>query len=320
VNQSLSPIAPSYPAAAGATAILQDAVAPISGTEASAAPFKPPAPSEAVPSVLQLSAQQKSHRGLYMSLGALVVLVVLVIAGIYVPRTATTKASDQARRTQQKANDSSAGPASSSSVPDDKTKAPDSADANKTDAQQSADQSGHDAVQSSESKGDTIVPTRGDSAASKQVDQSQQVSTADAGKPKKKHALNVESKIAAVPGGGQQDKKVDPAAGGGQQDEYAGQHAGPARADAAQLEALEEQADQLSSRVGSINDSLDNLRNQQSANGYSLRRDIASAQDLMKTHLAKAQAALQNQDVAGAKKYLDLAEGDASRIDKFLGH
>ncbi|MBZ5684798.1 MAG: serine/threonine protein kinase [Acidobacteriia bacterium] len=318
VNQSLSPVAPSNPVAAGATAILQDAGAPISRTEPSAAPFEPPAQSEAVPSVLQLSARQKTHRGLYMSLGALVVLVVLVVAGIYVPRTATTKANDQAQGTQKKANDSSAGPASSSSVPDaDKTKARDSADANKTEAQESADQSAHDATQPSASNADLTIPP-GDSTAPKQVDQNQRISTADGARPTKKHALNVESKVAAAPGKGRQDKQVVPAAGGAQQG--AGQDAGSARADAVQLEALEEQADQISSRVNSINDSLDNLRNQQSAKGYGLRTDIASAQELMKTHLAKAQAALQNQDAAGAKKYLDLAEGDAARIDKFLGH
>lgn len=318
VNQSLSPVAPSNPVAAGATAILQDAGAPISRTEPSAAPFEPPAQSEAVPSVLQLSARQKTHRGLYMSLGALVVLVVLVVAGIYVPRTATTKANDQAQGTQKKSNDSSAGPASSSSVPDaDKTKARDSADANKTEAQESADQSAHDATQPSASNADLTIPP-GDSTAPKQVDQNQRISTADGARPTKKHALNVESKVAAAPGKGRQDKQVVPAAGGAQQG--AGQDAGSARADAVQLEALEEQADQISSRVNSINDSLDNLRNQQSAKGYGLRTDIASAQELMKTHLAKAQAALQNQDAAGAKKYLDLAEGDAARIDKFLGH
>lgn len=318
LHQSLSPAAPSNPVAAGATAILQDAVAPISGTEASAAPFEPPAPSEAVPSVLQLSARQKTHRGLYMSLGALVVLVVLVVAGIYVPRTATTKANDQAKGTQQKSNDSSAQPASSSSVPDaDKTKAPDSADANKTEAKQSADQSAHDATQPSASKSD-LTTTPVDSAPPAQVDQNQRISAADGARPTKKHALNVESKVAGAPGKSRQDKEVVPAAGGGQQ--IAGQDAGSARADAVQLEALEEQADHLSSRVTSINDSLDNLRNQQSANGYGLRGDIASAQELMKTHLAKAQAALQNQDVVGARKYLDLAEGDAAQIDKFLGH
>jgi hypothetical protein len=91
-------------------------------------------------------------------------------------------------------------------------------------------------------------------------------------------------------------------------------------ADADQLEELEKQADQLSSQATSVNESLDSLRRQQSAQGLSLRSDIASAQELMKTHLAKAQTALQNRDVVNAKKYLDLAEGDVTRIDKFLGH
>ena len=39
----------------------------------------------------------------------------------------------------------------------------------------------------------------------------------------------------------------------------------------------------------------------------------------MKTHLAKAQTALQNRDAAAAKRYLDLAEGDVAKLDKFLG-
>jgi hypothetical protein len=99
----------------------------------------------------------------------------------------------------------------------------------------------------------------------------------------------------------------------------AGQSSQPPVASSAQLEELEQQADQLSSQASSVNESLDNLRRQQNTQGLSLRGDVSSAQELMKTHLAKAQAALQNQDAAGAKKYLDLAEGDVARIDKFLG-
>ena len=86
------------------------------------------------------------------------------------------------------------------------------------------------------------------------------------------------------------------------------------------MEELEKQADQLSSQASTVNESLDTLRRQQNAQGLSLRADIAAAQELMKTHLAKAQTALQNRDAANAKKYLDLAEGDVTRIDKFLGH
>jgi uncharacterized protein YicC (UPF0701 family) len=113
--------------------------------------------------------------------------------------------------------------------------------------------------------------------------------------------------------------KVAPTADPVTRDVVAVQNSPTQSTNPAQLEALEQQADQLSSQASSVNDSLDNLRRQQNAQGLSLRGDIASAQELMKSHMAKAQAALQNGDAAGAKKYLDLAEGDVARLDKFLG-
>ncbi|HTT22455.1 MAG TPA: protein kinase [Candidatus Sulfotelmatobacter sp.] len=303
VRPIASPVAVATPVAAGATAILQDGAVPVSVHAAATAPLETPAQAEAVPSVLELSARQKSHRGLYMSLGALVVLAVLVVAGLYVPRRATTKANEptpgtqQSQDTQQKPADSSAMSATSGSVPD--------ADTSK--GQENPDQSVQGAAQPSESKANTSTSAPVQSAGLKQVDQTPQGSTSDAAKSNKQHVVKAES-------------KPTPNTGGDPQIEHGGQDAGSGRADAAQMEGLEQQAEQLSSRVNAVNESLDNLRNQQSAQGYSLRSDVASAQELMKTHLAKAQAALQNQDAAGAKKYLDLAEGDAARLDKFLGH
>ena len=85
------------------------------------------------------------------------------------------------------------------------------------------------------------------------------------------------------------------------------------------MEQLEKQVDQLSSRAGAINDSLDNMRRQQAADGFGLRGDIASAQESLKIHLSKAQQALQSQDVKNAKRYLDLAEPEAEKLEKFLG-
>lgn len=302
VSQSAPPVAPPNPVAASATAILQDAARSPAIHDAATAPLTP-AQAEAIPSVLQLSAQQKSHRGLYMSLGALIVLVVLVVAGIYVPRRATTRAGEQkqgtaqSQDTQQKSEDSSAVPASLSNVPD----------VDKNRAQGSADQSAQGTAQPLEPKSDAIIRTPVENAGLKQADQTSQGSTAEAAKTKKKHVVNAASTVVPNPSSDQQLEHPAPDAVSG-------------RADVAQMEALEQQADQLSSRVNAINDSLENLRSQQSAQGYSLRRDVASDQELMKTHLAKAQAALQNQDAVGARKYLDLAEGDAARLDKFLGH
>jgi hypothetical protein len=163
-------------------------------------------------------------------------------------------------------------------------------------------------TQSSATPGVTAKSTGdgGTTAITKQAAQIQQVPILDDQKPVKKDNPH-------------KNLKVAPTAGQVTQDVVAVQNSPTQPANPAQLEALEQQADQLSSQASSVNDSLDNLRRQQNAQGLSLRGDIASAQELMKTHMAKAQAALQNGDAAGAKKYLDLAEGDIARLDKFLG-
>jgi len=45
-----------------------------------------------------------------------------------------------------------------------------------------------------------------------------------------------------------------------------------------------------------------------------------AAQQRMQAYLSRAQSALQAQDSEGAKKYLDLAEIELGKIEKFLGH
>jgi len=87
----------------------------------------------------------------------------------------------------------------------------------------------------------------------------------------------------------------------------------------AALEEVERQVDQMSGRAAAVNDSLDNLRQQQSAQGLGLRGDMAAAQERMKIHLAKAKAALENQDLTNAKKYSDQAEADLEQLERFLG-
>jgi uncharacterized protein YicC (UPF0701 family) len=86
------------------------------------------------------------------------------------------------------------------------------------------------------------------------------------------------------------------------------------------MDALEQQAVQLTSRANAVNDSLNHLRQQQGAQGVGLRGDISSAQERLGIHMAKAQAALQSGDMQGAKKYLDLAETEVGTLEKFLGH
>jgi len=309
-NQSVSPaqISP-----ASATALLQSAAPAASIHEVSAASLEAPSIQPPIPSVLEMAPQQKSHRGLYMSLGALIVLVVLVVAGLYIPRRAKTSANERANAAPQAtpaAPSSDTSSANSAGGDTAKTQPADAAGslAQSSDgANPSANLSSGD-TQSSSTPGGTAKSTRdsGTTAITKRAAQIQQVLSLDNQKPDKKHNPHKSLEVA-------------PPAGQGTQDVVAAQNSPTQPANPAQLEALEQQADQLSSQASSVNDSLDNLRRQQNAQGLSLRADIASAQELMKTHMAKAQAALQNRDAAGAKKYLDLAEGDVARLDKFLG-
>jgi serine/threonine-protein kinase len=89
--------------------------------------------------------------------------------------------------------------------------------------------------------------------------------------------------------------------------------------DSAALEELEHQMDLLSSRASAVSGSIEKLRSEQNAQGYNLRGDIAAAADRMATYMNKAQQALQNQDARNAKRYMDLAEPEVERLEKFLG-
>ena len=308
-NQTVSPprISP-----ASATALLQNAAPAVSIPEEAAAPLETPASQPPIPSVIEMSPQHKSHRGLYMSLGALIVLAVLVVAGLYIPRRAKTSANDRANPAQQATPAApSSDTSSANSAGGDNAKAQ-PADASGPPAQNSdgANSSANPSsgeTQSSPTAG--VTAKSGDSGTApitKQAAQTEPVPTLDNQKLDKKNHLR-------------RNLKVAPATSQGTQDVVAAQNSPTQSADPAQMEALEQQADQLSSQANAVNDSVDNLRRQQNAQGLGLRGDIASAQELMKTHMAKAQAALQNGDAANAKKYLDLAEGDVARLDKFLG-
>jgi hypothetical protein len=94
----------------------------------------------------------------------------------------------------------------------------------------------------------------------------------------------------------------------------------PPRPDPAQLAELDHEMDQISSREAAANASLDSLQRAQSDQGLQLRGDIVAAQQRMQTYAAKAQSALQAQDIEKTKKYLDLMEMELGKIEKFLGH
>jgi eukaryotic-like serine/threonine-protein kinase len=92
-----------------------------------------------------------------------------------------------------------------------------------------------------------------------------------------------------------------------------------AAANAAELDEVEKEIDQLTGRAAAVNTGLDNLQRQQAAAGYGLRGDMAAKQSSMKVNLAKAQNAIGSNDVVRAKRYAEQAARDVEALERFLG-
>jgi serine/threonine protein kinase len=251
-----------------------------------------------------------SHRGLYMTLGALIVLAGLVVAGIYVPRMSKTQATTSPAKQETSEPQPSPATPPDTAIQTPSTVAPPGSTNSAALPQPSAPTPQGSATEESAS----VPPT--------------------APKPSQPHA--VPAKKNPVPG-------VDPGsmvnaamreaesaiksglATSSAATSMAGKNAGAGAAasapnNAAELEELEDQEQQISSRAGAVNTSLDQLQQQQNSAGYGLRGDIVAKQSDMKANLSKAENALQQKDAAKAKKYMGLAQGDLEALEHFLGH
>jgi hypothetical protein len=90
--------------------------------------------------------------------------------------------------------------------------------------------------------------------------------------------------------------------------------------DPAVLEQLRDRLGAIGSRANALRGTLENLQQQQRAQGVGLRTDMAASWKHMEYLLDEAEAALKAGDAVRARKNLDQAEREADRLDKFLGH
>ncbi len=88
---------------------------------------------------------------------------------------------------------------------------------------------------------------------------------------------------------------------------------------ARQLKETREQLNLLSIRMDTVKGSLDTLRRQQAASGVGLRSDMANAAQRMEYYFSQTETALSRRDADAAKKNLDLAEREVAKLEKFLG-
>jgi eukaryotic-like serine/threonine-protein kinase len=259
---------------------------------------------DAMPQAPPPAAKGNSHRGLYIALGAFIVVAVLFAAGLYLPsRIKTLAGAGKSVPPPQQAASSAPSPSpttppASGDAMTPSTPAPASTDPN--------------------APASTGAAT---SAASAQAVQSGQSSPDSSNASPTMSTDVVPATSAASNSGGasaQPAKKPSPAKS--KKDSQVSQADSQAKADeAAAVEDNEHRYDDIDSRSAAVSQSLDNIQRQQAAAGYGLRGDIVAAQQHMKTDIAKAQAAMQKHDTQGAKKYLDMAEAELTTIEKFLG-
>ena len=231
------------------------------------------------------------HRGLYIGLGALIVLLVLVAAGISAPHWLRTRAKEGTSAVLSK--DSSPKPTDGGAA--------------------GLEPVGPGPVSTTPLATSAEIPALNATAA--ELSPPAPAVQPARGAHKKGRAGPVSSATAKNPAS--TESQASPV--GGHQKDESGAGVPPAPSEADQLAELDRQADQLSGRETAISASLDTLQRQQNTHGLQLRGDIVAAQSRMRTYLAKAQAALQAQDIRNARKYLELAEPEAEKIEKFLG-
>jgi serine/threonine-protein kinase len=90
-------------------------------------------------------------------------------------------------------------------------------------------------------------------------------------------------------------------------------------ATAKELEELEDRMTPLGARASAVKDSVEHLRQQQERAGFSIRQDISASLSSMDQYMGKAEAALNSRNPEAAKKYMDLAEREIEKLEKFFG-
>lgn len=232
--------------------------------------FAPPPVAAAPASVIASSAAQKSgNRGLYIAIGAVAVLVVLMVAAIYVPKSRKAAAAPE----------------------------------NTPPVQQTQPTQPTRPVQQTASATAAVAATA--PAATPPVAATNPPASPAQKVAPKKQASRLMAQNTATP--------LQAA------DSNASANAAAEKAKAAELDQLEHDIDQLSSRAAAVNSSLENLKRQQAASGFGLRGDMAQKQATMNLNLSKAQDAVGKNDLERAKRYAALVTPDLEALEKFLG-
>jgi serine/threonine-protein kinase len=270
----------------------------------------PPAQPQAVPP----PPTSRSYRGLYMTLGALVAIVVIVLGAMHLPRLFRTKAGGAGQAPPQTAST-----ATSTSSPltqpanvganEQQPLAPPSEAAAPSPA--TAAEGGTAVGQPSETSG----PLQGSSNPATQMPATGGSRKRSArGSQGQRAAQSEQINAAGGPSGQAPEEAAAPPSEAAQAAQAAAENAA-----AKELEELEDRMTPLAGRANAMKDSVEHLRQQQERAGFSIRHDISASLSTMEQYMGKADAALSSRNPAAAKKYMDLAEREIEKLEKFFG-
>ncbi len=259
----------------------------------------------AVPGVAQPAAQgvaavapaaplvqpSSGHRGVWMTVGALAVLVVVACAAIGLPRLLHTSAkteSDGAAQTSQ-APPSTASPEPASTVPGSATAVPDAGTPAVPPPAVDAPSTVGSATGSTPQT--PVPPNTGKSTRPK--------TEVTAKSPRPDYQPAAQADVAS-----QADSTKQPA------------NTGPS---AEEVEQVHEQMTGLDARASAVSASVEGLKRQQEADGLGLRRDMAAAYARMSSYLRSANDELNSGNIAAARNHMDKADKEISTLESFLG-
>jgi serine/threonine-protein kinase len=268
----------------------------------------PPSPAQGVP----LPATSRSNRGLYMTLGALVAIVVIALGATQLPRLFRAKAGggEQTARLAASTATNSSSPATQAANAGASQQQP------PPPVSEPAPPPEVSASQGLTTAGQPSQPTEQLQGSNNPVTQ-----TPPAGGSEKPLARASQGETTAPNGqinqaGGQAGQRLGEAAAPSSQ---ATQAAAREAAAAKELGELEDRMTPLAGRANAVRDSVEHLRQQQERAGFSLRQDISASLSSMERYMDNADAALRARSPEAAKKYMDLAEREIEKLEKFLG-
>ena len=240
----------------------------------------------AVAPAVPLVQPSSGHRGVWMTVGALAVLVVVACAAIGLPRLLHTSAKTESDGAAQT---SPAPPSTTSPAPATTVAAP-IADAPAATPPAVDTQSPADSIPSNSPQ--TPVPP----GAAKSPRPKTEV---NAKLPRPEYHPDAPADVAS-----QADSTKQPA------------NAGPS---AEEVEQVHEQMTGLDARASAVSASLEGLKRQQQADGLGLRRDMAAAYARMNNYLRSANDEMNSGNITAARNHMDKADKEISTLESFLG-